>query len=197
MIRNVKHITRTRDKNKIYISLPIDIKLTILKIKSKKMALAVLYDEKNYFSILIKCKNILRYDEETHCLVIRNHSNDSKIFANNYVSKFLKALKLYFNKKILFKGKSFRIKVLKKSKLIKFFFGKSHITFFRLKNIKLKRITKYKILIRNLNLPSLMRVGGGIINIRPVDLYTLRGLRISRSVITKRKGRKSPNLLIY
>jgi ribosomal protein L6P/L9E len=103
----------------------------------------------------------------------------------------MKTFENYFFLKIKFKGKGFKIKFNKKLKLIKFYFGRSHITFFKLKKIKLKKITKYKFLLKNLNFNKLKKKASEITYIKPVNVYTLRGIRLSRQHISKRKGKKS------
>lgn len=107
------------------------------------------------------------------------------------MNRYLKSFEIYFFIKIKFKGKGFKIKFKKKIKLIKFYFGRSHITFYKLKKIKIKKINKYKFLLRSFCLSKLKQVASNITNIKPVNVYTLRGIRISRQFIYKRKGKKS------
>ena len=93
-------------------------------------------------------------------------------------------------KKIKFKGKGFRIRFLKKLKLVKFFFGKSHKTYIFFRNIILKKINKYKFILKGLNSENIIVNSKRITSIRPINFYTLRGLRESRQIIFKRKGKK-------
>ena len=97
---------------------------------------------------------------------------------------------MYLLSKIKFKGKGFRIRFFKKIKLVKFFFGKSHKSFIYFKNIIIKRINKYKFILKNINKQQLLINSSKVTNIRPINYYTLRGLRVSRQTIYKRKGKK-------
>ena len=65
------------------------------------------------------------------------------------------------------------------------------MTFFKLKKIKLKKVTKYKFLLRSFNFNKLKKKAIEITKIKPVNIYTLRGIRVSRQIIKKRKGKKS------
>lgn len=115
-------------------------------------------------------------------------------FLNNKLNKFfnffLNSWNNYFFNKIKFKGKGFRIKFFKKIKLIKFYFGRSHKTFMLLNKIKRKRINKYKFLLIGLNKKNVINNSINITNIKPINIYTLRGLRSSSQIIFKRKGKK-------
>lgn len=120
----------------------------------------------------------------------KNKFNNSKIKIDNKIQKFLNSWNIYYFNKIKFKGKGFRIKFFKKIKLIKFYFGKSHKTFMLLKNIKKKRISKYKFILYSINKKKSKDASIKIINIKYINHYTLRGLRISKQIIYKRKGKK-------
>ncbi len=65
------------------------------------------------------------------------------------------------------------------------------MTFFKLKKIKLKKITKYKFILKNLNFTKLKTNASKITKIKPINVYTLRGIRLAKQIIRKRKGKKS------
>lgn len=136
-------------------------------------------------------KRKFKFDPETNTLVVErrflNYEDRKNI---NKFHNFIKSWDMYFFNKIKFKGKGFRIRFFKKIRLVKFFFGKSHKSFIFYKKIKVKRINKYKFLIRNINKNVLMMNKKMTTNIRPINLYTLRGIRCSRQIIGKRKGKK-------
>lgn len=180
---------------KIFYSLyiPVSFDLIFLRNKKNNITTIILYNKD--FTITFVCENkdfIL--DLESYCLKFKKELKDTYHPCNYYfneINKYLKTFEIYFFIKIKFKGKGFKIKFNKKLKLIKFYFGRSHITFYKLKRIKLKKITKYKFLIKSLNLSQLNKKASGITYIKPVNLYTLRGIRVSRQIIRKRKGKKS------
>lgn len=178
----------------IYKSLhiPVSFDLIFFKKKNKNDLTIILYNKN--ISITIACKSNVKLCLESYCLKFKNNINENFFDLNhsfNEVNKYLKTFEIYFFIKIKFKGKGFKIKFNKKLKLIKFYFGRSHITFVKLKKIKLKKVTKYKFLLKSLNLAKLKKNSSKITYIKPVNLYTLRGIRISRQLIRKRKGKKS------
>jgi hypothetical protein len=59
-----------------------------------------------------------------------------------------------------------------------------------LKKIKKKKISKYKFMIFGLKKNKIINLSKFICNIKKVNFYTLRGLRSSRQIIFKRKGKK-------
>ena len=52
-----------------------------------------------------------------------------------------------------------------------FFFGKSHLTLFKYNLIKIKKITKYKYIIKNTNLHTLNNLSKKIILIKFKKIY--------------------------
>lgn len=178
--------------NKIFnINVPISFDIIMLENKKNKNDLTIILYNKLYSITFVNDKKKIKIDLESYSIKI-----DPKINWNNnlnfkQINKFLKTFEFYFFIKIKFKGKGFKIKFNKKLKLIKFYFGKSHITFFKLKRIKLKKITKYKFILKNLNFVKLKTNAMKITNIKPINVYTLRGIRLAKQIIRKRKGKKS------
>lgn len=158
--------------------------------KNENFTTIILYN-KIYKFTFIGNKKAINIDMELYCIRIKYNIFIENIFSYKQINKFLRTFEFYFFIKIKFKGKGFKIKFNKKIKLIKFWFGRSHITFYKLRKIKLKKITKYKFLLRNFNLPELNRIASRITYVKPVNVYTLRGIRVSRQYISKRKGKKS------
>jgi len=177
--------------NKIALNLPPYINIVILK-KQNQCTYAYLYNYTNYMCLSLNNeKNLYKYDSETNSFnIMKLMPNKNIIFNINYFNKFLKSLNIYFFFKLKFKGKGYRIRFYKKNKIVKFYFGKSHITFFFFKKLILKKINKYKFIIKSLNYESLKNTAVNVSNIKPINKYTLRGLRISRQKIFKRKGKK-------
>lgn len=82
------------------------------------------------------------------------------------------------------------MRFFKKNKFIKFFFGKSHKTFVLFKFIIMRRINKYKFILKSINKEKLFKDSKYQNKIKKLNVYTLRGLRLSRQTIFKRKGKK-------
>jgi hypothetical protein len=176
------------------VHIPTSFKLIILKknedLGHKNYIHFVAYNNKHrlYFVIL---KSKVFFDIELYSLVIHSKKIDvNKNFYEKYFSKFLKLIEKYVFLKIKFKGKGFRIKIFRKLKIIKFYFGRSHITFFKFRKLKIKKVTKYKFLLKSLNPLKFKQICTKVIKIKPMNVFTLRGLRISKQIIYKRKGKK-------
>lgn len=177
-----------------YFNLYIPISFELICIKNKndiENITIILYNNNISLTFPVNKKNV-KINIESYCIKLRNFENYLQLnLMFNKFNKYLKTFEIYFFIKIKFKGKGFKIKFNKRLKLIKFYFGRSHITFFKLKRIKLKKITKYKFMLKSLDLAKLKKKSSEITFIKPVNLYTLRGIRISRQTINKRKGKKS------
>src|SRR4051812_9906383 len=96
-----------------------------------------------------------------------------------------------FFEKINFKGKGFKLRIKKKNKFIFYMFGHSHINVALLGKTKIKRLTKYKYIFKLRNKYILKSTVTNICNVRPLNIYTKRGLRKTRQFVFKRKGKKS------
>lgn len=169
--------------------IPTSLNIIILNNTQFNLNSIILYNNTNYFFFYLNKKNY-NLDLDVFCIHIYNQYLTNNVYFINNINSFLKTIESYFFIKIKFKGKGFKIKFFKKLKLVKFFFGRSHITFYKFKNIKLLRISKYKILIKNLNLSKIKMLARKITNIKPLNIFTQRGLRSSRQIVLKRKGKK-------
>jgi hypothetical protein len=96
-----------------------------------------------------------------------------------------------FFEKITFKGKGFKLTSKKKTNFLHFLFGHSHMKVIFLKKVKMKRLSKYKYFFKSKIEKKLKDSARLISNIRPLNIFTKRGLRRSRQVVYKRKGKKS------
>lgn len=173
------------------LNIPLIFDIIVMENKKNKNDLTIiLYNNVYLLNLIFKKKNI-KIDLESYCLKFKHSANGDNNVNFKRANTFLKTFESYFFVKIKFKGKGFKIKFNKKLKLIKFYFGRSHMTFFKLNKIKLKKVTKYKFVLKGLNFSKLKRKSSEITWIKPVNVYTLRGIRLSKQIIRKRKGKKS------
>jgi ribosomal protein L6P/L9E len=179
------------DKKKFSINIPLSFDIIIIENKINKNDLTIILYNNLYSITLVNKKKKIKIDLESYAIIITKEINFNNNLNFKQINKFLKTFEFYFFIKIKFKGKGFKIKFNKKLKIIKFYFGRSHMTFFKLKKIKLKKITKYKFILKNLNLSKLKANSMKITRIKPINVYTLRGIRLSKQIIRKRKGKKS------
>lgn len=96
-----------------------------------------------------------------------------------------------FFKKIKFTGKGFKIRFRKRKKFLKFFFGHSHMKIIFIQKTKIKKLTKYKYILKFKNIQQLTKTCNLICNVRSMNIYTKRGIRQTRQFVFKRKGKKS------
>ncbi len=123
-----------------------------------------------------------------------NFKNKITINFKNKIGEGLNLIKFFllqFDKcdlvKIKFTGKGYKIKKNSQESLI-LLFNKSHPTIIWWKNIFIKKLKKYKILIKYNQIN--IKVKNTIINVRPINIFTKRGLRMSRQLLLKKKGKK-------
>jgi len=170
-----------------YIFLPLYFNIILIKNKINKNVFV--YNNHYFLKININNKNIF-ISAETNSLKIETKKPNKNILELKEFNKFLKSINSYFYFKIKFKGKGYKISFYKKNKLIKFFFGSSHIQLFILKKIFLKKLSKYKFLLKSPNLNNLLKLSNKMINVRKINFYTLRGIKGTKAILIKRKGRK-------
>lgn len=174
------------------LNLFVPLYLNIIYFKNNNYNIVYIYNN-NYFLKLCVDPNKILLNKETNSLkIIITTFNQYKNKKNIEIKflKFLKSLNSHFFLKIKFKGKGYKINFYKKNKITKFFFGVSHIQIFLLKYLFLKKLSKYKFLLKSSNLMNLNKIGNKMVNIRKINFYTLRGIRNTKSVLIKRKGRK-------
>jgi ribosomal protein L6P/L9E len=172
------------------IYLPVIFNFLCLKTKNEKTVHVFVYNNIMFLKLKINTKNLFLHKETNNIKLLFDECDNNSIFMNNTINKFLKELHMYHYIKIKFKGKGYKIKILRKRKMIQFFFGVSHIKVTFLKKIILKKLTKYKFLLKSKNIHILKRISNKILNVRKINPYTLRGLRLSKAVVIKRKGKK-------
>jgi hypothetical protein len=71
------------------------------------------------------------------------------------------------------------------------FFNKSHINFIIWNNIIVKKLKKTKIILCSSNYKYIDKSVENIINNRKLNIFTKKGLRLSRQLIFKKVGKKT------
>lgn len=132
------------------------------------------------------------FDLETNSIITLQNLVNYKWSA--FVNKFNTTLFIFENiffEKINFKGKGFKLTFKKNKKYINFMFGHSHLNLIFLKKLKIKRLNKYKYVLKSKNKIKLNKITQTICDVKPLNMYTKRGLRKNRQFFVKRKGKKS------
>ena len=110
---------------------------------------------------------------------------------SSILAKFLFSWNFYFFRKIKFTGKGYRITFRKRRKTIIFYFGHSHDTIVLFRSVFIRKPHKYKFVVFKNSLKKIEKLMNTIVRIKPMNFYTKRGLRGSRQIIFKRRGKKN------
>ena len=118
------------------------------------------------------------------------HKSTNKFGLRILDDKFKIYKPVYFER-FKYVGKGFKLIFKKKKKMFNCIFGHSHIYWVKLQNAIVKKTKKYRYMFVAKNL----RIYNDMINIlkkiKPINRYTLRGVRTYTHAWVKRKGRKS------
>ena len=163
-----------------------------------------LFKKKNYIFIQLKNKNyvlIFRLNGPNTCVTVCGsylyfnikpspvELNELVVYKNLFCN-LIKQFCVYSFSKIRFLGKGYKIKKISKNSFV-FVFNRAHLTLLFFKNNFFKKIKKRKILIKYLGYNISNKLQIVLKEVRKVSTYTRRGLRISRQVIYKRRGKRT------
>lgn len=175
-----------------HINIILPPQFNVILLKHNKELIINLYNKNYNFNFFLKNnKNYFFINKFNNVIKIYNkHVFNNQVLINSTLNNFIKLIDIYEFVKIKFKGKGFKIGFYKNKNIMNFFFGASHINTFLLKNTLIKKISKYKFIIKSTNVCELNNLAKKIVDIRKINYYTLRGLRKGRQILVKRKGRK-------
>ncbi len=137
----------------------------------------------NYYCFLTFGKVVSIKIKNKQTIEIYNRTQKELCGINNFIKQF----SLCNSSKIKFTGKGYKIKKNSKESLI-LLFNRSHTTTIWWKNIIVKKLKKYKMYIKYN--PINKKIIETLINVRPVNIFTKKGLRRSRQILYKKKGKK-------
>lgn len=147
-----------------------------------------LYNNDYFFSITFSKNQAIIINEDSNTITIDNRDFNNKLnLSNHEFDKFLYSWDNFFFNKIKFTGKGFKWK--KKNTNLFLFFNRAHKCFFIGNNIILKRLSKSKIILLKNNYNHLIHDSILIKTIRSNNIFTKRGLRFSRQIVLKKKGK--------
>jgi hypothetical protein len=104
--------------------------------------------------------------------------------------KFIDFKPVHYNR-FRYVGKGFKMVLKKKKKLLKCIFGHSHLYLIKFQNTFIKKTKKYKFFYATQQKINLLNSTDILAKIKPINRYTLRGVRTYEKKWFKRKGRKS------
>ena len=140
----------------------------------------------NFFNfILLKKKKYIFIHHITNLFFFNT------ILTNKLRSQFfMVSIHRIFFKKFKFKGKTYRIRILKNK--LKMFFNRSHKTFlYFTKFIKFKKIRKFKFKLSFIFKNDVSFFIHFIKKIRLYNIFTSRGITLNKSFFFKKKGKVS------
>lgn len=176
-------------KNILFINSSVDTFIWKKKINIKILSLYKKFFLGGY-KYITKKKNFF-FDKATSSFCSKSFlSKKVKKLNNIYNISFLN-LNYFFFKKFKFTGKGYKIKKVKNKKSFQFFFGYSHKIFLVSGGCQLRKLTKYKLFLITNNKKKLHKISTLLKLVKPVNLFTKRGLRATKQKIFKRPGKKS------
>jgi hypothetical protein len=152
--------------------------------KKKNITYIYLYNE-IYYCLLKFSKKIELNLQSNKLISLKQNKNTSKI--NLKLNFFLKQFYFYKFVKIKFTGKGYKIKKNTNKSMI-LLFNRAHTTTLWWKNIIIKKLKKYKMYIKYNN--KYENLISTILNTRYINIFTKKGLRKSRQILLKKKGKK-------
>jgi len=180
------------NKQTFYIYKPSGWNATILGSKSSSLRV-IFFSSKNYFFKLSIPITIPRVKFDSNSSVFILHT----AYINNNYRLFLKQLDLVFNafyrpyfRKIKFKGKGYYIYKNKRNTITPQF-GYSHRLYLYSYFVSVKFLSKTSIFLFGLLKSDVITISLGIKSMRPINIFTGRGVRFSREIIYKKVGKVS------
>jgi len=164
-----------------------------LVVKKKTTILILFYNEDYYVKIPVS-SNLSKWSFDNECNTIIVSFNRIDITWSKLIHRLNHSIFTFegiFFEKIKFNGKGFKITFKRKKKFLNFMFGHSHMKVMFLKNTWIRRLTKYKYILKSKNIHKLKQTARTIAKVRSLNIYTKRGLRRTRQFVFKRRGKKS------
>jgi ribosomal protein L6P/L9E len=100
------------------------------------------------------------------------------------------SISIFFIKNLKFRGKGYYVFKTKKN-ILATQFGKSHKINLFYKFINLKMLLKTSLVFYSINLKDLNFASFIFFNIKPINIFTGRGIRFYKQIIYKKKGKVS------
>lgn len=165
--------------------------LTLLK---KNECKVLILHSKNYFIKYILNKSLgVYFNKNCRVMVLKGSVGGLNRLSVGICKNILNTLNFeltnFVVKKIKFLGKSYKIK-----KCINYFafeFNKAHIEVVVWSGYFLKKLKKSTILVKGINQRMVSKVARDVVNIKYINPFTLRGLRLDRCFLKKKQGKKT------
>ena len=151
-----------------------------------------LFSKSYYFFLTISTKFLsVSYDKPASCLnfLFFYKNNFYNLFFKTFTNVFFQFSRIFF-RKLKFKGKGYYIyKNIRNTIALQF--GYSHLFYLYSYFINVKFMTKTSILVFGLNIPNITASSKSLFKIKPINIFTGKGIRFSKQIIYKKTGKIS------
>lgn len=152
-----------------------------------KQKYLIIYLNKKY--IILKSENIEYFKYSNTLSLSTTNKPNIALHYKNEITNYLYNINNFYLQKINFKGKGY--KITKKHNFLNLNFNHSHITWVILFNAMCIKINKNKYLVVLKNIKTLVNLSLNISKIRPLNIYTKRGIKQAKQRIFKKVGKRT------
>lgn len=174
------------------IAIPHNWRYVTLQNSSTKLNMVYIYSDTYYFYLSLPT-TVYNLYIDNNTSVISFYSMYVSIYATlywNFLSKTFSSFNKPFFNKVRFKGKGYYI-FKNTRQTITPQFGHSHRLYLYAYYASVKFLSKTQIFIFGLLRTDIIKVSEGIKSMRPINIFTGRGVRFNRQIIYKKVGKVS------
>lgn len=134
---------------------------------------------------------MIRYDVQTHSLILQFlfTNNFFKLFFNYFKNLLYSFTKIFF-RKLKFKGKGYYI-FKNYRNTIALQFGYSHMLYVYSFFVTVKFLSKTSVFMFGINKINLLNRSNALYKLRPINVFTGKGIRFSRQIVYRKTGKIS------
>lgn len=188
-----KNFTINLNFYKTILYIPSNWNLLVIKNLNIKNYIYTYIYSPSYFFIFPLPKKFLTpcYDIQTRSLIIQFlfTNNFFKLFLNYFKNLFYSFSKIFF-KKLKFKGKGYYI-FKNYRNTIALQFGYSHMLYIYSFFVTVKFLSKTSIFMFGVNNINLLNRSNALYKLRPINIFTGKGIRFSRQIVYRKTGKIS------
>lgn len=179
------------NKNSVYMYLPSDWHFIFFKNAFSPFSNIYFYNKIYYFNFfLIKNFNFFKIEHQLRLIKIYyNNNNFFKLYFNFFYLIF-SSFNFFFFTKLKFKGKGYYIFKNIRNSLV-FQFGYSHKINMNFFFFKIKFLNKTTVLFFGINKFDIFKNALKFKQVKPINIFTLKGIRFSKQIIYKKIGKIS------
>ncbi len=166
----------------ITIYLPKNVKFILLN-----NSYIYIFNSSIFLLVNLKNNNIF-FNASLSILKLKLFYYSKSTIGSNKLNNFIFLWDNFIFSKIYFLGKGFKLK--KTNKNIFFNFNYSHIMLFIFQKLLIKKIQKHKLLLFTKSKNNLSKILNIILNIKSLNVYTKRGIRLAKQIVYIKKKNK-------